>query len=211
MPHSKEFGARLRKARLDARLTLAQVAAACGDKTPQAVSKWERGSGSPNPHDLYAISQLTGADLGWLISGHTQSLSDATQASGDSAQRGRVVPSVEWADIAGHIKGTHVPRAVARSHFPCGPRSFQSIVEDRSNEPLVRLGDSVIIDPDKAPTPGSLVLVLINGQALLRRYRPREDHIELAPSNSDWPSLTMTTPSSEWLIGTVSEISHLQP
>lgn len=53
------LGARIRKARTDARLTQARIAEACG-KTLQTVSGWERDLYQPSTDDLMTIAVLVG-------------------------------------------------------------------------------------------------------------------------------------------------------
>lgn len=195
------LGARLRKARTDAKLTQAQIAEACR-KTLQTVSGWERGLYEPSTEDLKTIAQLTHANIEWLLSGHTP----ASSMLG-GAWRGRIVPSYEWDQIGEHLEGTAVPQAHARSHHPCGPRSFQTFIADRSNEPELAIGDGIVIDPDITPTPGDLVVVRSENVFLVRRFRPRADHVELAPSNPDWPALIVPELDTARLVGVISEIS----
>lgn len=202
------LGARIEEARKRAKITLEQLGAACGGKSPQAVRKWQTGASTPNPSDLLTISVLTGAPMEWLITGRGSR--EQTRHDADT-QRGRVVPVVPIMDVESFLSGAFLPVEHVRSHFPCGPRAFQVTVEDRSNAPELLPNDSVIIDPDLTPSPGAIVLCLVNSGIALRRYRPRADHVELAPSNSDWPTDTTRAAMSEWLIGTVSEISRRPP
>lgn len=202
------LGARIEHARKAAKLTLEQLGSACGEKSPQAVRKWQTGAATPNPSDLLTISVLTGAPIEWLITGsgnREQARRDATR------QRGRVVPVVPLMDVRSYLSGAFEPNEHVRSHFACGQRSFQISVADRSNAPDLLPQDSVIIDPDRTPSPGAIVLCLIDGGAVLRRYRPRQSHVELAPTNSDWPTHTTDRPMAEWLLGTVSETSRRAP
>lgn len=195
------LGARLRKSRTDAKLTQAQVAESCR-KTLQTVSGWERGLYEPSADDLTTIAQLTNVNIEWLISGHAP-----TALTMGSAWRGRIVPSFDWGQIGEHLEGTALPQTHARSHHPCGPKSFQTFIADRSNEPELQVGDGIVIDPDLAPMPGDLVVIRSENEFLVRRFRPRADHIELAPSNPDWPALIVPRLGEGALVGVISEIS----
>lgn len=198
------LGTRLRKARLDAGMTLQAVGEALG-KSPQAVSGWERDLYEPSADDLNLIARLTNVRLEWLISG--QISYEPSDHSG-LIWRGRIVPSLKWTDIASYLSGAMQPDVSARSHFPCGERSFQTVAYDRSNEPEIMAGDGIIIDPDLTPTPGDMLLVKIDSNVILRRYRPRAAHVELAPCNPDWPTITVPTLGDGVLIGVVSETSR---
>lgn len=200
------IAARIKKARLDAKLTQTQLGAACG-VTPQAVYAWETAKGASDYVALRTIAQVTATTLEWLISG--QNAADNSTSDNKSATQwvGRVVPSLEWQEILPFVNNGLRPDATARSHFSCGPRSFQTVVIDKSNDPHISRGDSVIVDPDLKPVPGDIVLIDHAGDLYLRRYRPRDDHIELAPANLDWPSLKLS-PEQARIVGVVAETSR---
>ncbi len=197
---------RIKKARLDAKLTQTQLGAACG-VTAQAVYAWEKGTSAPNHIALRTIADVAATSLEWLISGEDAPDTNATDDKSATLWVGRVVPSLDWQDILPFVAKDITPDTTARSHFPCGPRSFQTVVIDRSNEPLINQGDSVIVDPNLRPVPGDTILVNAAGDLYLRRFRPRDDHIELAPSNPDWPVLRLL-PDQATIIGVVAEITR---
>jgi transcriptional regulator with XRE-family HTH domain len=64
----REFGARLKAARLSASLSQSEVAVAC-QVSRQAVSAWERGAASPNVLDLRELGMLLGVSLDYLVYG----------------------------------------------------------------------------------------------------------------------------------------------
>lgn len=200
------LAARIKKARLDARLTQTQLGAACG-VTPQAVYGWESGKFAPDHVALGIIAQVTSTTLQWLISGQIAADNSTSDERSATHWVGRVVPSLQWQQIISFLTNGLEPDATARSHFNCGPRSFQTVIIDKSNEPHINQHDSIIIDPDLKPIPGDHILVEHAGDIYLRRYRPREDHIELAPSNPDWPSLRVS-PEQAKIIGVVAETSR---
>lgn len=199
---------RLRAARDAAGLTLQQIADACGGKSPQAVARWENGKATPNPSDLYTFATLTGVNLRWLITGQgARNVHGGIDPRARYELRGRIVPSVPWGAVTAFLNNNFAPNSEVRSGFPCGDKSFATFVEDNSNVPAVSVGALIIVDPDRKPKPGQLVMALIEGEALVRRYRPRDQHVELAPANADWPTVTVKEPLAKWLIGTVSEIT----
>lgn len=182
---------RIKKARLGAKLTQAKLGLACGVRS-QSVHAWEKGDAAPNHRSLRIIADVTNTTLEWLISGHGPSHNGMAEEKSSALWVGRVVPSIDWQQILPFISNELAPEATARSHFLCGPRSFQTVIPDKSNEPQIAQGDSVIIDPDAKPSPGDLVLFAVDGTVYLRRYRPRDDHLELAPHNPDWPALKVS-------------------
>lgn len=203
MSHLSE---RIKVARKNAKLTQTQLGAACG-VTAQAVHGWEKGEFAPNHVALRTIAEVTATSLEWLISGKSASDTSTSDVHSSMLWVGRVVPSLDWHQIIRFIDNDIAPDATARSHFLCGPRSFQTVVIDRSNEPHINQGDSVIIDPDLAPVPGDTILVKHGDELYLRRFRPRDDHVELVPINPDWPTLKLA-PEDANVIGVVAETSR---
>jgi len=195
----------MRFARLAKELSLEEVGVACGGKTPQAVRKWENDQSSPNPHDLWTIVGLTGVNPGWLITGTGRRYSGSQEGK---ESRGRVVPSVPWQEVPAYLtKQEYNPPSYVATVNPCGARSFAVVIEDRANEPVIPIGATVVIDPDRLPHPGEFVLGLIEGAPVLRKFRERENYIELAPHKEDYKKFTVGTDLSEWLIGTVAEVT----
>lgn len=203
------LGKRMRFARKAKGLSLEEVGAACGGKTPQAVRKWESDKATPNPHDLWTIVGLTGINPGWLIMGSGRRY-DRGQDGKES--RGRVVPSIPWQEVPAYLTDDeYKPQIYMRTTLPCGPRSFAIIVDDKANDPLIPIGATAIIDPDRLPKPGEFVLGLIDGKPILRKFRERTNYIELAPHKTDYKDYKVDTDLTKWLIGTLSEISHEVP
>lgn len=200
------LGVRIKQVRLAAKMTQAKLAEICGVST-QAVSGWERDIFAPDADTLNVISRALGCDLQWLISGITFT-NKPPNGSGNGHWRGRVVSSVQWPDIAHFLSGSFQSKETARSHFECGPRSFQTFISDRSNEPTLSAGDSIVVDPDVTPEPGDLVLAWHQSAPVLRRYRPRDGHFELAPINPDWPTITISNGLDDAIIGVVTETSR---
>lgn len=203
------LGKRMRFAREAKGLSLEKVGAACGGKTVQAVRKWETDKATPNPHDLWTIVGLTGINPGWLITGTGRRYGSGQD---DKESRGRVVPSIPWQEVPAYLTDDeYKPPFYMRTTLPCGPRSFAVIIEDRANDPLIPIGATAIFDPDRLPKPGEFVLALIDGKPVVRKFRERGDHIELAPHKGDYKEFRANTDLTQWLIGTLSEISHDVP
>jgi transcriptional regulator with XRE-family HTH domain len=197
------LGSRIKQARKAIDMTGAKLAELC-EVTPQSVSGWERDLYLPSPPILIRISLSTNCDLQWLITGKS-----ITSQVGHSeiAAGGRSLPSVDWGQIQLFREGLYKPMRTVRSHFDAGPDAFHTVVIDRSNEPQLSPGDGVVIDPSITPEPGDIVMVMHDGNVLLRRFRPRADGVELAPCNSDWPTISIQKLSPENFVGVVSETS----
>lgn len=75
-------------------------------------------------------------------------------------------------------------------------------------EPEICAGDGLIVDRDLKPAPSDLVMVQIGDVVLVRKYRPRDGHVELAPLNPDWPTTTVQILNDAVLIGVVVETAR---
>jgi transcriptional regulator with XRE-family HTH domain len=199
------FGKRLRQARKQAKLTGPYIAKQLG-VSPQTISQWERELHHPNADRLAELARLIGVKTDWLLTGQdgpSQGLIDVV---------GRLVPKIASADLAGYDPSSSIPvvgRPKVLSHFPCGPNSFQSTLWDRSNFPAFEQGDSVIIDPGLEPQPGDMVMAVVDGAAVFRRYRVRDGNVELVPVNTDWPTATCVFgQKGARLLGTMTEHSR---
>jgi transcriptional regulator with XRE-family HTH domain len=204
-----QLAKRIREAREKAGLTQKQLADAFGYK-PQTVSGWERGEenstkpNAPNPQTLAKIASITGVSLKWLLTGVEETVTGVTIPSTEQVA-GRIVPSVQWAHVRLFVGGDRaMSEGYARSHYPCGPNSFRTIAIDKANHPDIEPGDSLIIDPEQTPLPGDYCLVVFSNDLILRRYRPRRDHVELVPYNSDFETVVVPVDEVE-VIGTMTE------
>ncbi len=48
-------------------------------------------------------------------------------------------------------------------------------------------GDYIIVRKTRSAQPGQAVVALVNGEATLKRFVPRSDHVELHPRNPNYP------------------------
>lgn len=77
------IGLRLKECRLSLKLSQPEVAAKLG-RTPQAISKWEKGGSMPSGRDWQVLGKLYGVSLDYLVYGvRTMPVSDyaATMAT----------------------------------------------------------------------------------------------------------------------------------
>ncbi len=200
------LGNRIENARIDKGKTLAEVGEACGGKTPQAVKNWQDGKSKPSGRDLMTLADFLGVSLKWLIYGVDETPSDGNL--GDQLG-GRTVPHIDWENLSiRQNEDRTIASRYVRTHFPCGINSFSTNIVDRSNETTsadsLAVGDSVVIDPDEKPAPGDYCLAFVDGEPMIRLYRPRADHIELAPANANWPAIHV---QPDAIIGPITEIT----
>jgi transcriptional regulator with XRE-family HTH domain len=198
------LGERIKSARKGAKLKLRDIGEACGGKSPQAVSQWETNQTAPSAADLGVIAARTGVTLEWLLYGGAPPSDDAHYDSAGNV--GRVVPSIEWEDLARYQSGDRSAiSGYVRSHFPCSKNAFRTTVRDRANEPKLLIDDSIIVDPEKRPSPGEFCLAFVDGEYIIRRYTLRGKDIVLVPVNQDWPSVDAT---ADDIVGLITEFSR---
>lgn len=203
--HMTTLAQRLKAAREAAGLTQPEIAAQCDPPvTPQAVYKWEKGTAQPSARNLDIIARLTKRSVKWFLYGVDNNLRNVNLAAAESV--GRVVPSIEKQSISSFLSGDQgAAKKYIRTSFPASERAFQTVIDDDSNAPDLQIGDAVVVDPERAPKPGKLCLALQNGEPVIGRYRPRKDHVEIAPVNEDWPTLDV---ASEDIVGAITEITR---
>lgn len=201
------FGTRLRQARKKIGLSGPQLARALG-VSAQTVSEWERGKYFPEADRLAAIARAVSVRVDWLLGGTNGVESIPSSSSGG----GRLVSKIPFDDLPTFDpldrSGRMSLRERVLTHFPCSDTAFQITLHDAANAPLFQSGDSVIIDPAIPPTPGDMVLAIVDASPIFRRYRPRGTHIELAPLNDDWEVVTVEVGERARLLGTMSEHSR---
>ena len=196
------IGERLRQARKAAGLSLDAVGRHVG-VTPQAVQQWEKDRSVPDAERLSFVAGLLHCNLTWLLTGqeHREQNENVTQL----ALRGRQVPRYSLRDV-----DKHFPLSYVTSHFPCSERSFSIVIEDASCAPEFAPGDSVIIDPALKPVPGDMVLAIVRGEAVFRRFKIASRDPEaytLEPLNHLWAPDTLD--SLDAIQGVMSE--HTRP
>jgi transcriptional regulator with XRE-family HTH domain len=201
-----EINERIRQARLRAKLTLAELGSKCGGKSAQAVSAWESGRSTPSAGDLYIAAKVTGVTLDWLIAGE-EGIPELPAEPVDKTL-GRRIPRLLWSDLKifdfSHRVALTNARTFVWSRFDCAEVSFELLVPDRSNEPDLPLGSSIVIETNRSMhgkseetatlQPGAYYLISLRPyRYVLRKVRMRQTHIELVPANVDWQTDCVNT------------------
>ena len=154
------LGHRIQRARLDAGLSLDNVAEAL-NITPSAVRQWELGRKHPSRQRLMDFAKLSGADLGWLQT----AISDTTRLVDESGRAlGHPVPILdrEQAAVLELPLGPDLMKMVpwVWPSYPCSDRTFAFKVFDDRNAPEFLVGEVVLIDPEITSAHGDMVLAL---------------------------------------------------
>jgi DNA polymerase V len=73
-------------------------------------------------------------------------------------------------------------------------------------------GDIAVIDRSVTPTPGCIVLALLDGEFTIKRYRPRDGKIVLQAENPAFPDIEVTPDRAFEVWGVVTKaIRMLSP
>lgn len=137
--------------------------------TPQSVQKYETG-GLPSRQNLLKLADALQVSAEYLLTGRTSVVETAQMSEVQTRRGGRVVPKLTALHA---VRGnTDAVLGHYQTYFPCGPRAFLVEVWDDSNAPRYNLGDMLVIDPDKTPMPGRMVLAAVGADSdpALGRY-----------------------------------------
>jgi len=203
------IGSRLRDARKERGFTLEKVGKFF-EITPQAVQQWEKDVTVPDAERLDRLAKLLEVDVGYILTGavlleHTGNISVRSVFH----LGGRAVPRLTLKDVTEqrfYASGGNY----LHTHFPCSEGSYAITIEDASCADEYMQGDSVVIDPDLRPDPGDMVLAVVNGEAIFRRFKLVSKNplqFLLEPLNPLWAPDTGTDLSV--ILGVMSE--HTKP
>lgn len=200
-----DVGERLRKAREATGLTQSELARRISVST-QAVSQAEGGKNLPSWPYMVELSNLSGVDLRWIITGASPSEESAVRAAGG----GYDVPIINIEGVRDLDAATRESTRMHRANFPNGERSFALTVNDRSNEPDLKIGDICIFDPEARKEPGKFVLALIGKgrEPVIRRLQERETGYVLVPSNAAWAPKVITSTRDGEIVAVMVEYTR---
>ena len=208
-------GKRIKEARKAAELTQQQIAERLGN-SKQAVSHWELGSWLPEPHLLAPLAKLLGTSTDFLLTGIHNLAPDGSVAK---ARLPTMVPHPSGEELIEIARGKLVPNKVER-RWPTGFDDTDGLlmvldVADHSMQPLIPHGAKVTIQRGRTPEPGEVVLVAlpVDGELLLRRYRPGPSGkpgdlpFTLKSDNPDYGERHITRKDRHVVLGTMVGIS----
>ena len=217
----KDVGERIRNARQDRALSLAALGQLVGRSAP-SIQQWEMGASEPGLEMLGQLAVKLNLNLLELITGldarpgGTWKLIDddfipedndeEPDAEGASAVdlrprslqhlRGRRMdlfrdPSKLVAEIL--RKGPRKPSSSAIvSCYGCGTASFAVEIWDQRCFPQFAPGDTIVVDPERSPKPGDMVLVRTEDELAIGRLAVTNDgNAEILATNPDWPSIRL--------------------
>lgn len=218
MPPSRDadlssMGLRLRTARKRARATQEQLALVCG-VTRAAVAQWELGTTNPTISHLQKAALMLNTNAAWLLG---EKLSEDNRLEIEPPRTDRRIPVIDYR-LAANLEQERIKDGSVidflRTENLLSQKAFALLITDESLAPEVRRGDRVIVDPQVTAQPGDYIVahVLVDDEAIVRKYRPRGKQIteietvELAPINPDWPTIIIGPNNPGRIIGTIVEL-----
>jgi len=208
-----EFKDRIKAARKHARITQAELAKRLG-LNQTSISDLERGKSASSSFS-YQIASICGVSADWLVMGmgemspNSQLQEDGTVydvSPGPSIVQGQI-PIISYVR-AGDFCEAEDPfePGDADEWLPfrppgAGPRTYALKVEGDSNDPRIRNGEVVIVDPDRSPDPGKYVVAKrhSDSKVTLKQLSLAEGEYFLKPGNPNWPEPIIKV-SGDWSI-----------
>lgn len=210
------LGKRIREARLRAKLSQVDVAKRIG-KSKQLASAWEAGRAEMTATTLGDFARIVSADANWLLLGMQNGSNGAAPTT---LPQGNAMPLLSEAETVKYARGklelSAAPNQIYSS-FQTGPCAFALTVTDMAMAPSFTPGDVVVIDPDTAITPGTIVAAVVKEvdvelevpMLVLRHIHFRSPILgtppfELVPASPAWPSLLIRRRGHAHLLGAVA-------
>jgi transcriptional regulator with XRE-family HTH domain len=208
---TRALASRLRMARQAKDISQPELASALG-LSKQMISAWERGAAQMYAHQAVACARHLGIGIDWLLLGESESAEFADQIE----TRLPVLSAEDGAEFA----AGRLPLASVRRCTDAGrsqpASSFALVVSDSSMAPVLEPGDIVLVNPEKVPQQGDLVVAAC-GQVqkpvaevttiivrqigfLLQTALPP---LILTPVSPDWPIIRVGSSAEARILGVV--------
>lgn len=207
------IGQRILQARKAKGLTRKALADLTDDLKQSRINNWERGERTPGAREVKQLAKALDVSAAWLMCLTDHKQSDPRKSI---PGLGLIIPllsGMQAMDPIETIKNiepdqiTFIPLSIEMSKA-LGKHAFALKVQDDSMDPDLKLHDVLIIDPDKLPQPGQLVVAKIedNNDVIVRRYKQtslsqQKQSFELLTTNTHWANLKDSSQCK--LVGTV--------
>ena len=211
----EKIGERIFQERQAKGLTRKALAELTDDLKPSRINNWERGLRTPGPEE---IKQLAGAlDV---APGYLMCLTDEKQIKREFPWLGALIPLLkakQACEAKTYIQAikedcetdsvSFIPLSPELSN-QLGENTFAYCMQDESMIPELKIGDILIIDPDKNVQPGALVVAQDNDEVVVRRYKqlsadkPNKEY-ELIALNDNWANIRVQQDSHHQIVGVV--------
>lgn len=185
------LGARLEKHLDETGISQAELARLSGVKQ-QTISYIIR-SGARSSAYATRLAMALGVNPYWLQDGTGHPFDPAVEVGSEGSHKVRAhwVPKRKMSELNTGFKGEPATGEVAVTSVEVSANAFAVDVVGRAMDPLLQEGDELIVDPNLMPEPGDYVLAVVDGVAVLRKWRPvgRGGAFELVAANPDFPLL----------------------
>lgn len=189
------------------------------DLKQSRINNWERGDRTPGPAEIQQLAKALDVSAAYLMC-----LTDDKDA--DKPKKipglGALIPVLDYEqarDPKKHIDDIRTQQdsgyisfipVSAELAMRLGDDAFALVMKDDSMAPDLLMGDVLIIDPDKHPSPASFVLAKINlGQeVVIRKYKQVSasnplQKFELIASNANWAMISVDETFEGSILGCV--------
>lgn len=210
-----QIGSRITKSRKAVGITIKELSARIGELSAARISNWEQGTRSPGPVEAKLLADQLKVSASYLLCLTNNPDGELSLNNGSGA---RFVPLLTMKEASQtnfsldqRLLCDEREKAVVVDHLnqsTTDARLFAVVVEDSSMQPILNTGDLVIINADRTPNPGDLVLAYfpLKNQTILRRYGEAKDCLyQLLASNELWATINIKNEADVILCGVVSE------
>ena len=212
----EQIGNRVTKSRKALGITIKELSARIdGALSAARISNWEQGTRSPGPLEAKLLADQLQVSASYLLC-LTDNLDGELSLNNGTGMRFVPFLTMKEVSIANFsfdqallyderekvIVVNHLNQSKTNAHL------FALLIEDTSMQPLLNTGDLVIINTNRIPNPGDLVLAYfpLKNQTILRRYGEAPDCLfQLLASNALWATINIKNKEDVILYGVMSE------
>jgi SOS-response transcriptional repressor LexA len=177
---------------------IARIIGNSGPLSEQAVGQWYGDKTKPRMQSLVAFAELVKVDLSWLQTG-------VGKGPGQLPTEGRILPMIS-SQQARAVPIDYTWDRRAHSYYPCSDKAFVVDLADNRNAPAYEPGYRIVIDPQRKPSPGMMVLALIGENPIFGQYVMRAGRrVEIRALNDNWAPEPLDERRGDRIIGTMTE------
>jgi len=173
----KLIGKKIELARILKGMNRTELAKAIG-VSDVSVGRWERGTQPVKIDKLYEIARALGQDVRDFLEETPPTLTEL---------RLRAIPVLSQVGSAGVGSPSedyvHVPNGVPRTHDVVGIEVVGDCLV-----PHIRSGDILVVDKDLSPQDGDVVVAVVEGACVVKRFRQVGDQAWLESNNDKVPA-----------------------
>lgn len=189
MDIKEQIGQRITQSRKALGITIKELSNRVGTLSPARISNWEQCTRSPGPLEAKLLAQHLNVSAAYLLCLTDNPQGELLLPAKNSM---RYAPILTLKD-APHAKSfQNSDKKIVVDSFNQSPADaflYGVLVEDNSMQPELNAGDLVIVNADRTPCPGDLVVAYLveKHQTVLRKYGEAEDCLfQLLSSNPLW-------------------------